>query len=52
MALKVFQWPIHMAHKWIAENEKEIATATWLTYERLDRDNVAALKCKICANRS
>ena len=39
---------IHTAHKWIAENEKELATATWLTYERLDRDNVAALKCKNC----
>eukprot|EP00731_Ephydatia_muelleri_P021914 Em0014g505a len=39
---------IHTAHKWIAENEKELTTATWLTYERLDRDIVAALKCKIC----
>ena len=30
---------IPTAHKWIAENEKELATATWLTYERLDCDN-------------
>ena len=39
---------IHTAHKWIAEKKKELATATWLTctYERLDRYNVAASKCK------
>ena len=33
----------------IAKKEKELATATWLSYERLDRDNGAALKCKVCA---
>ena len=39
---------IHTAHKWIAENEKELATATWLTYERLDRK----AKFVRCSNRS
>lgn len=28
--------------------EKELTTATWLSYEQLDYDYVAALKCKIC----
>lgn len=53
--LKVFQpkkvrsLSIHTVQKWIAENEKELATTTWLSYEQLDRDNVATLKCKVCA---
>ena len=47
-AKKVRSLSILTVQKWIAENEKELATATWLSYERLDRDNVATLKCKVC----
>lgn len=48
-AKKARNLSIHTVQKWITENEKELATTTWLSYEPLGRDNVAALKCTICA---
>ena len=31
------------------ENDKALNTSTWLTFEKLDRDHVAKLKCSVCA---
>lgn len=32
----------------MTEYEKELTTTLWLKYDRLDRDHVSALKCKVC----
>ena len=32
-----------------SENERELMTMVWLTYDRLD--NVASLQCEVCASR-
>ena len=34
--------------KWILENDKGIATSTWLVYDKSDREHVSALKCSVC----
>ena len=34
--------------KWIVENDKDIATSTWLVYDTSDREHVSALKCSMC----
>ena len=47
-AKKARSLSIHTVQKWIVENEKELATATWLSYEWLNGYNVATLKCKVC----
>ena len=39
---------IQTVKKWVTDNEKELNTTLWLTYDRLDRDHVSALKCKVC----
>ena len=43
---------IAMVKKWIVENDKDIATSTWLVYDTSDdtsdREHVSALKCSIC----
>ena len=36
-------------NKWKAENDKALNTTAWLTFEKLDRDHVALLKCSVCA---
>ena len=33
--------------KWVQENDKELNTATWLFLTKLDRENVAMLKCSV-----
>ena len=38
---------IQTVKKWMTEYEKELTTTLWLTYDRLDRDHVSALKCKV-----
>ena len=38
----------HTIKKWVVEYEKELTTTLWLTYDRLERDHVSALKCKVC----
>ena len=34
--------------KWIVENDKALNTATWLKYDKEDREYVATLKCSVC----
>ena len=34
--------------KWIRENDKLFNTRTWLVYEKVDREFVSSMKCKIC----
>ena len=34
--------------KWIVENDKALNTATWLKYDKADREYVATLKCSVC----
>jgi len=34
--------------KWIAENDKQLSTTTWLCYDKADREHVSVLKCSIC----
>ena len=34
--------------KWIVESDKALNTATWLSYEKVNREFVASLKCKVC----
>ncbi len=36
--------------KWIAENDKVLSTATWLTYNKVGREYVATLECSVCIN--
>ena len=36
------------ADKWIVENDKPLNTATWLKYDKADREYVATLKCSVC----
>ena len=39
---------VKTAEKWIRENDKEHNTATWLEFEKHDRDYIATLKCSVC----
>ena len=34
--------------KWKSENDKDLDTLTWLTYEMADRDHVGSLSCSVC----
>ena len=34
--------------KWIRENDKLFNTRTWLVYEKVDREFVSSMKCKVC----
>ena len=34
--------------KWVADHDKTLNTATWLTYEKADRHHVAPLRCSVC----
>jgi len=38
---------IKSVDKWIAENDKQHDTTTWLCYEKADREHVSSLKCPI-----
>ena len=35
-------------NKWILDHDKALNTATWLTYEEVDRHHVALLRCSVC----
>ena len=39
---------IKTVEKWIAENDKALATALWLTFDKAGQQCVAALKCSVC----
>ena len=39
---------VETVKKWILENDKEIATSTWLVYDESDCEHVSALKCSVC----
>ena len=39
---------VNTVNKWKAENDKALNTPTWLTFEKLDRDHVAFVKCSVC----
>ena len=39
---------VKTVQKWVQENDKALNTATWLTFDKLDRENVAMLKCSVC----
>ena len=34
--------------KWIQENDKVLNTKTWLTYEKVDHESIASMKCSAC----
>ena len=38
--------------KWIAENDKALATALWLTFDKAGQQCVAALKCSVCSQNA
>ena len=40
---------INTLNKWKVENDKALNTSMWLTFEKLDRDHVALLKCNVCS---
>ena len=40
--------PVRTVEKWKLENDCELNTATWLSYEMSDRDHVASLSCSVC----
>ena len=41
---------VKTVEKWIAENDKELDTATWLKFEKgANRQYVASLKCLVCS---
>ncbi len=39
---------IKTVEKWISENDKDLATAVWLKFEKAGQQCVAALKCSVC----
>lgn len=39
---------VKTVQKWVKENDKALDTATWLTFDKLDREDVATLKCSVC----
>jgi len=39
---------IKSVNKWIAENDKQLDTTTWLCYEKADQEHMLSLKCSIC----
>ena len=39
---------VNIVNKWKAENDKVLNTSTWLTFEKLDRDHMALVKCSVC----
>ena len=34
--------------KWVKENDKALDTATWLTFDKLNQEDAATLKCSVC----
>ena len=34
--------------KWVLDHDKTLNTATWLTYEKVDRHHMALLRCNVC----
>ena len=40
---------VRTVEKWKAENDKELNTCTWLTFEMADRDHVGSLSCSVCS---
>ena len=40
--------PARTVEKWKLENDRELNTATWLSYEMSDHDHVASLSCSVC----
>ena len=38
---------VSTVNKWKEENDKTYNTSTWLTFEKLDQDHVASLKCSV-----
>ena len=39
---------VNIVNKWKAENDKALNTSTWLTFEKLDCDHMALVKCFVC----
>ena len=35
--------------KWVVDSDREMDTSVWLRYEKVDRENVATLKCCVSA---
>ena len=38
----------HTVEKWKRENDKNLNTASWLTYKMADRDHVKSIACSVC----
>ena len=35
--------------KWVVESDREMDTSVWLRYDKVDREYVTMLKCRVCA---
>ena len=46
--VKKWKVMVKSVQKWVQENDNALNTATWLTFDKLDREDVATLKCSVC----
>ena len=39
---------VAVMEKWIRDNDRTLCTASWLSYEKVDREYVSVMKCSVC----